>query len=353
MAGFRYSAKGKRDMFLNITRSLIFMLVILLPVLSLSKIKDGIVCSDCHTMHNSQHGTNMTPAGMAAQEALLNDSCAGCHSGTNTAPATTGIPFVFDPFAEPLYVPTGTSGNDTLAGGNFWWVVNVSDRKGHNVFPLAAEDDIYGPAQGAGRPDIPGSNPPTKLTDQLTCAGATGCHGNGAGTDLQSLRPASHHVAGDPTLGTSVPNSFRFLSGIKGIEAPDWEFVVTPALHNQYKGTIGGGTDTISALCARCHGDFHLTGTTPFLRHPTDVDLPEGTTEYAAYVTYKPETPVASDSLAAVVENVQGVANNRIISCISCHRAHGSPFDGLLRWDYKSWPGGGYDGCGECHSTKI
>lgn len=344
---------------LYIIRNMVLILVLLLPVVSNGKIKDGISCNDCHTMHNRQSFSTFT----ANPEALLNDTCAGCHSGTNTAPATTGYPYVFDPSGAPTYGATGTSGNDTLAGGNFYWVrtgVPVTDhRKGHNISGIADEDNLYGPGAGAGQLDIPG-NPGTKLTatsPQLTCAGITElglrCHGNGSGSDLESLRPASHHVDDDPTLGTTVPNSFRFLSGVKGLEDPDWEFSVDgepPADHNQYKGTIGAGTDTITALCAGCHGDFHATGSTPFLRHPVDVNLP-GTGEYARYTTYKPEAPVASVSLAAVLDNVTGV-NEAIVSCISCHRAHGTPWDGLLRWDYKSWPGGGYDGCGQCHSEK-
>jgi hypothetical protein len=323
-------------------------LLALLPVLSNGKIKDGIICSSCHTMHNTQHGQTMTAA---STEALLNDSCVGCHSGTNINPALSGFPYVYDPTGAPTYGATGTSGHDTLAGGNFYWVVNVSDRKGHNVVGIAGNDDTYGFGV-AGQKNIPGSNPPTMLGagEQLTCAGVNGCHGNGAGTELESLRPGSHHIADDPTLGNSVANSFRFLSGIKGNEDADWEFTVSETDHNQYQGSIGAGTDTVTSLCTGCHGDFHATGTTPFLRHPVDINLP-GTGEYASYITYKPETPVASVDISAVLDNVQG-ADEAIISCVSCHRAHGSPWDGILRWDYKSWPGGGFDGCGLCHSVK-
>ena len=349
MAEFRYSSTDKKGLLLKATGIFFFILVVLLPLYSMAKIKDGLSCSECHTMHNSQDGTSMTAE---STEALLNDSCVGCHSGTNTAPLIAGIPFVFDPTGAPTYGATGTSGHDTLAGGNFYWVAFGSHRKGHNVVGIAPDDDIYGPSQGGGRPAIPGSNPPEQLSDQLTCAGATGCHGNGTGTDVDSLRPASHHVIDDPTLGTSVPNSFRFLSGIKGLEDPDWEFTVTATGHNQYKGSIGVDTDTITSLCTSCHGNFHATGATPFLRHPTDVNLPGAGTEYAAYITYKPETPVASVSLAATLENVRGGVTEAIVSCVSCHRAHGTPWDALLRWDYKSWPGGGYDGCGQCHSIK-
>ncbi|MCK4838726.1 MAG: hypothetical protein KAS94_07960, partial [Desulfobulbaceae bacterium] len=41
-----------------------------------------------------------------------------------------------------------------------------------------------------------------------------------------------------------------------------------------------------------------------------------------------------------------------IITCITCHRAHGSPYDYSLRWNYKAWPGATAGGCYDCHTVK-
>ncbi|RLA81698.1 MAG: hypothetical protein DRG33_00080, partial [Deltaproteobacteria bacterium] len=40
------------------------------------------------------------------------------------------------------------------------------------------------------------------------------------------------------------------------------------------------------------------------------------------------------------------------VQCLSCHRAHGSPYPDMLRWDYRNWPGGGMNGCAVCHTSK-
>ncbi|CAD7777657.1 MAG: hypothetical protein KIIPBIDF_00918 [Candidatus Methanoperedenaceae archaeon GB50] len=48
------------------------------------------------------------------------------------------------------------------------------------------------------------------------------------------------------------------------------------------------GNNTISGLCAECHGDFHgssddIGSSSPWLRHPTDIQLPGTGTEYYKY----------------------------------------------------------------------
>jgi predicted CXXCH cytochrome family protein len=42
-------------------------------------------------------------------------------------------------------------------------------------------------------------------------------------------------------------------------------------------------------------------------------------------------------------------AGDAIVTCISCHRAHGSPYYKLLRWDYA---GSISTGCAYCHTSK-
>ena len=349
MAGCKFLVINKQDIAVLTGWLFIAVILVLFPANSQAKIADGLSCSDCHTMHNSQDGTSLTMG--TAEQALLNNSCAGCHTGTNNPPPTIGdgpAPFVFDS-SLPNYGVTGTTG-DTLAGGNFYWVADTTDtdmdRKGHNVVGITTDDALFGVG---GTEPVPGTA--TNLANQLTCAGANGCHGNGAGTDIESLMPA-HHSTDDATLGDSVANSFRFLSGIKGLEDADWQFTVSDTDHNQYQGSIGAAAGTITSFCSACHGDFHATGTTPFLRHPTDVNMPNAG-EYASYYSYRPIAPVASATLPATpYEEVRSVADSAIVTCISCHRAHGTPWDAMLRWDYKSWPGGGYNGCAECHSSK-
>ena len=79
--------------------------------------------------------------------------------------------------------------------------------------------------------------------------------------------------------------------------------------------------------------------------------------EYANYngdgSTYSVVAPLASVNVtAAISSGVLTGGDKAIVNCISCHRAHGTPNDAILRWDYKGWPTAGYDGCSICHSTK-
>ncbi len=291
-------------------------------------------------------------------------------------------------------------GTNTLAGGDFYWVATAggdAEAKGHNVVTesLSARDTAAFTATGlppgfdgaiATAADV-GS---TWATNDLTCAGTYGCHGNPAlGSDDFVAMSGAHHGAEAATAyraGGSLADSYRFLLGIKGVEDADWEFTSAADDHNQYHGDardsaqIASDTPadatTISALCARCHGDFHSNDggiaylndiTNSWLRHPTDFDMNAsgGTSEYASYGgatnAYQVEAPVASEVADATVRaTVLQSAGDAIVTCISCHRAHGSPHDDLMRWDYDpattamiaGTTSAGNAGCFNCHTTK-
>ncbi|NTV13064.1 MAG: cytochrome c3 family protein [Desulfobulbaceae bacterium] len=326
-------------------------------------------CGSCHTMHNSQNRT--LPAGSVSggRGALLINSCYGCHTGTYVA---GGRPMVLHS-SSPIYQNTGTEiGHNTLAGGDFYWVAQGNNLMGHNVNGFTAQASRTPPG---GSKLFDSGNP-------LSCAGINGCHGDLSITDETVSMYQSHHAVepspdpryreGDPAK--SLAFSYRFLKGIAGYEDTDYEMTVDRADHNQYKGiarVIESSIDSksISYSCARCHGDFHNGslnagiwddggGTTfgdPWIRHPVDYDMAGLSGEYAGYGNpdgdYNIATPVGSIDISAVKATVTG-AGNAIVVCVSCHRAHGSPYEYSLRWDYKSWPSAGYNGCGDCHTAK-
>ena len=362
-------------------------------------------CVGCHTMHNSQDGVQMAvdqngqPAGPYAK-LLRRDGCLGCHKGdySTSGSAIDAIPKVFSDTAPT----TGTQ--DYSAGGDFYWVAQAgtaADKKGHNVgyvkapdgnfgsaptFPPGYDNTIIGPGAHARGPftvnDVP---------TQLTCAGTLGCHGDpNVANDFGALTGAHHGVenAGGFSDGSTIAKSYRFLYGIKGVESSDWEHTLSPTNHNQYHGdnrNSNTATDntTISHLCCECHGLFHTAGdasfASPWIRHPTDFDLTNATgTEYASYNIesgsvgeYSTLAPVASDmgaltatadGTAQIVSDIfgtppTGVTDIAIVTCISCHRAHGSEYDDLLRWDYVAGTSAGSgtntdSGCFVCHTTK-
>lgn len=334
-------------------------------------------CVNCHTMHNSQAGSPMayTMSGATktytgvANKGLLTTDCVGCHQGVNSGGP---VPYVFSA-ALPEYGDTGTEGN-TLAGGNFHWVSTGLDRTGHNVAGLALGDLAHGNLPPGG----------TVLASQLTCAGTYGCHGDRNEADSFAAMSGAHHGANDVdtsgngfTDGSTLANSYRFLLDVQGLEDDDWEYDATG--HNLYYGVhrSSDSTDneaTISSLCGQCHGAYHAKAggmsvggsmTSPWLRHPTDYDMSRtaAESEYRSYngdKSYSMIAPVASSNVSATKElptDIYAATGDAIVMCLSCHRAHGSPYDGILRWDYKSWPCQNegtecFNGCATCHTAK-
>jgi hypothetical protein len=327
-------------------------------------------CSNCHTMHNSQSGVSIaleyrgSGTTIGPQTSLVKYNCHGCHisTGTDTI-CSDGTPIVHN---------TGGYVN-SLAGGNFKEM--TSDKtKGHNVAGVTSTTDMAPPGFKAL------SSPPTGFTQggsgwgpsswsagtQVTCAGEYGCHGDRSqGYDNWQALKGAHHGDDSSIDGSTVGESYRFLAGITGAElnSPSsptdyrWERQADSTHHNGYKGDTGyGSTNTISYLCGECHGNYHahtgLGGSTevgtasPWLRHPTDKLLSGG--EYASYTTYD---TVAPPALASPATDTQDITGGAIVMCLSCHRAHGSPYYKLMRWDYKNWPGGN-NGCGVCHTSK-
>ncbi|GAB4338688.1 MAG: c-type cytochrome OmcS [Desulfobulbaceae bacterium] len=360
-------------------------------------------CSNCHTMHNSQDNSPMrydsgaTPIGQ-----LLRADCFGCHAqgtanaieffGTSRVPQVYHTDFALD-----------------LAGGNFAYIDGTkgggaSDAKGHNISGLGsmgADATLSFPPGGIrqiGHYD--GGN---ITSAQLTCAGDPanfgrfGCHGNRDWTAADPYKGivGAHH---DNWSGSVNPNaaemppghSYRFLVGVKGYEDTDWHYTSSATDHNEYFGRTSpasiscstqhchgaGGVrppnGTMSEFCGTCHGNFHTisvglgddsdgnsmgigTGTSPFLRHPTDLSLPVGG-EYAAYTTYKLSAPVARTAVPAGVSGTVTPGSDAVM-CLSCHVAHGSDYPDMLRFDYTAMEVGNGGaatgtGCFACHTSK-
>ncbi|MFZ5759579.1 MAG: cytochrome c3 family protein [Thermodesulfobacteriota bacterium] len=357
-------------------------------------------CSNCHTMHNSQDGEAMATlggeSGANPNPYLTRGSCVGCHAmGENSkikAIGGTEIPQVMH-----------TDGTGDLAGGNFAYMLGLkgsgaSDAKGHNVIDFAGEQDdaLYAPPGGIVQffHDSGGIVNDTNLT----CAGTNGCHGYrysniAPGSGLKAMGGAHHaNVDGKCDVADTPANSYRFLFSVRGLENQNptgkWQNV-SSGNHNEYYGQtmpkqlgcgaggvschIAGGVGppnhTISEFCATCHGNFHTltgptssgigTGTKPFIRHPTDLALPNSG-EYSTYNgdnTFSVEAPVARagavpDAVSAVVDPATG---KEVVMCLSCHGVHATNYPDLLRWDYSQMiaaGGASNSGCFVCHTTK-
>ncbi len=348
-----------------IARLATIIMLLFLPLDSSSRVTGP--CVSCHTMHNSQDNLWVADSGIP-NPALLVAGCIGCHTGQNDGANKT--PYVFST-TPPQYRITGTEpSSNTLAGGSFYWVTNIGDRRGHNVYGLAGPDQLLSlPPGGDGT-----------FNSQLRCAGTMGCHGNRNIVEQIAAVKGSHHYTNHQIWqsGTTLANSYRILDGIQGFGDPAYEYHPTDLNHNKYYGvdraseseTVVG---TISSECAQCHENYHNGPTTlvpngnfgsgVWLRHPVDFDMSNAISskEYQLYNnsstygnnTYSVISPVATaDDSTTLNTTIFTRPNDALVMCLSCHRAHGSPYPAALRWDYKGWPAGGYNGCAVCHTAK-
>jgi hypothetical protein len=136
-----------------------------------------------------------------------------------------------------------------------------------------------------------------------------------------------------------------------------------------YDSAIQVPNNSMSGFCSTCHGEFHSTGANAqiegtgangksgaFLRHPSDFVIPN-TSEYAAYTSYEITAPVARPTLASSISGAVTPGTDMVM-CLSCHEAHGTPNDYMLRFDYNKMIAGNTaaadlgKGCLACHTSK-
>lgn len=327
-------------------------------------------CANCHTMHNSQAGTLVSSINRAR---LLTSDCVGCHSSSSADTivqlGTTRIPIVYNTAAPPV---------NELAGGNFHWVAKNGHQYGHNVRGISPPDSFL--AIGPGGENLQCGNSchqSFSLPDTgFGRNGCEGCHGS-----------VKHHgasvVAGQPVtaaegwyrflMAPSSHSGFGLTQGVAGIEDPNWEQTPTSTQHNIYfggDGTAAQSPRSLNKFCASCHAKFHAPGffesggltvdngggVNPWLRHPTNYAIPNKGEFAPLFATpYNPAVPVAKPVLTSYQAAKIEIGDQ--VSCVSCHRAHGSPYPDMLRWDYsamKAHDGGSASGtgCFFCHTAK-
>ena len=305
-------------------------------------------CDVCHTMHNSQAGAAMAQDSSGAPTTTPNahlclSSCIGCHATASTVDA----PKIDD-----------TYGTDSCAGGTFRAADASTDQKLHNVnvaiHALEADDVFYGtvdtPGLGTG-----GLNTGAGSTDpsDLTCAGTNGCHGDAtvAGNDLGI--GGFHHGSKSGWRYLQIASNQVAVSG-KG--SLDWEAgQPTDGNHNIYSSDTSVG---INKFCANCHPNFHGTGNTQsgsdWIRHPTDATLPGTWAPNTTAADLYSEHPFAFADISGKAIDAAYDETDAQVMCLSCHRAHGSPYDDILRWSYADQDAGsGHDeGCLGCHDAQ-
>lgn len=292
------------------------------------------VCSNCHTMHDSQGGSPVATGGPNAY-LLLND-CFGCHSngGVGGAPAIDG------------------TGGGATAGGD---VDLGTAAQRHDM--LAA--DVY----AMDPPGFDSTNGPWPATTKVTCEGVAGCHGSHvAGSEGVA---GMHHAATIPyRMLVSVTSNIGAGTDIVGKGSADYELGGAIATnHNVYRADGTGGTG-ISEFCKNCHGNFHETSkaggasSSAFERHPTDVLIPNA---WSAVIDYNTNpfaftsTDWAAVTATAAYPSEAALTDDYRVACVSCHRAHGNGTNDLVRYDPGTMDAGSgtnQGGCENCHTAQ-
>ncbi|MBC8317782.1 MAG: hypothetical protein H8E41_07730 [Desulfobulbaceae bacterium] len=290
---------------------------------------DGLICTDCHTMHNSEDGADVmwvnidgTVTGGPAHELLKRenwtDMCLSCHmQGQNTA-STAALPDVSQEngqWTAPIVMtldgvdPAGIS----MPAGDFYYS-NLDPKKGHNPaytpsgtkgsFPATdlsvfmAVDPVLGAVPPGGNLDG---------DDEWSCHTCHGMHSRFSGS-YTAWRQVSRSTNGIIHTGPVVSFGVETATGnktqnaayepIKSNSRGDVQgtaYVNTRLDGNPVEGAnlwadeaddnknvYRGG---FSSFCSTCHGDFHGEGTLEsdldantnpdgsgrWIRHPTNI----------------------------------------------------------------------------------
>ncbi|MFH0810268.1 MAG: cytochrome c3 family protein [Pseudomonadota bacterium] len=355
-----------------------------------------------------------------AQPHLLKYDCLGCHSnGEGALTQNVGgqiTPVVYNWGRKPSN-DIGLAGGNfywVVYGGEGG---EVRDRYGHNVCGISSSDTILvGKYTDVDYYSSKGADSPSFCPTCFTChsnlsrpaaddnegnmkghpCGCQGCHCYPKHhRDTDAYRMLRSH-APTPEGGVDADkNNYLAANCVWGYEDPDWEGKdLSSAKHNEYAGspvdptnpTATGrlsATHSITAFCVGCHV---LAGGDPFyglskvnngfLRHPADMAIPsrgEFTALDAESYHYNPEVPVARDYAAAggpgytFAEYIKEWGGGEPISvvytefdlvmCLTCHRAHGSKYPHMLRWEYDDsqapGEGGAASNCLYCHTEKA
>jgi hypothetical protein len=238
------------------------------------------VCSDCHTMHNSQQGSpmrydrNPEPGPHLLRHADSLSLCIHCHDG-----AMPGSPDVVAPVSYTADPPGG------------FFPTNYTNPSG-----IA---HVLGTAKGL----VPPGGTQAMV---LTCVS---CHDPHGGPNFRNLQA-------DP-----LRKGTRQLVAAKQKVVADGSNASSVYLSSNITYKAG-----MSAWCGRCHGDFHgrssgSEGTgSPWLRHPQDQAL--SSSKHVDYTYWL--GPVSNRVRVQSPTDDDIPSSDDQVFCLSCHKAHGS-----------------------------
>lgn len=323
----------------------------------------GLVCNQCHTMHNYEDGAEIDSNGPYPHLLLhaTTDLCLTCHMEDAT-------PYSDGTYTAP-YVHSGDGSTSiALSGGDYWSSDQVDatfvGARGHN--PGYVEGSDAGTATWSDAISEDGHT-----AESRTPPGSSVAVGQLAKWDCVSCH-APHRGDGDGSYQYGAASTFRMLwskpagkgtgvnfnaIGDNGSGTYTWQANETDTNHTAY-------VDNVAAWCGQCHDVIHTPakGGSDWLRHPTGYALP---TAYAS--NYEDTTQGSGNGYSFIVPIQEADANitntftisNPEVMCLSCHRAHSAATNSdegnavgtanMTRWNMDA-ASGANSNCNKCHS---
>ena len=283
--------------------------------------RETLICSDCHISHASvSHGDggdaasyHEPPNGGLLKSSSSSNVCLRCHDGQ------TGVP---DVVGGDINKPSEPYDGQERAAGNF--ADGTADNwKGHNL-----------PGQGSVGP-----------------GGCAVCHEPHGNTSYRNLR----------TLDGSGDELVAFVNP------------AATALDKYRRTNVGYAGNIGEKLCGGCHSLGALSNTRSrgrehFSRHPSTsseaiISMESGTSSIdpthwvsgvgSGFMVGEQEVPRVpfAVSSASNYTDAKAVSAANEVSCLSCHKAHGSTHAFGMIWPYGSGDGAsGSSGCNQCHN---
>lgn len=348
-------------------------------------------CEGCHTMHNSLGNAQMTTAyaQFATGPYLLqgtdqSSACLNCHQHAgDTGPSSYHIS------TADADMPAGVAPLQRTPGGDFGWLkktytftvrgttnTNHGEKHGHSI--VAAD---YGYAQDTVLAQAPGGTYPAA---NFYCSSCHDPHGkyrrDAAGTistgGLPIFNSGSYSNSANPIANVSAVGVYRLLPGNGYLPKsnPGVTFTneppaaVAPSTYNRSEATAqtrvayGKG---MSEWCANCHTSILQDGFASGVamqKHPAGNGSKLGAAiiaNYEAYVKSGDMTGTAAASYNSLAPFEEGVADHTIasytqlkghaqindtqlggpdananVNCLSCHRAHATAYESMLRFPH-------------------
>lgn len=267
---------------------------------------DDMSCSECHVNDNS---ASLVEMGAAEESINWSEVCLGCHANSFTLSSKRG-------FWSPA--------------GDFFWLQNNSygtgDSHGHNV--IAPKYGLFQESRTFGSPGG------TYKNEWLSCVS---CH---------DLHPAkgkkkTYRMLADQGYSPPGSNGFIFKSGAPVAFEPEGFLLTEPERDSNHINYVSG----MSEWCANCHEKmaFHANV------HPAGSNALMGkTTKFygSSYSSLMPFESKAVSSETPALARGPGKTDN--VMCLTCHRAHASPYEWAVRWNSRE-RGNSQQYCRKCH----